>query len=65
MGKEKNTLSLKKVIGQCKICFNKVIWFLKIPISLNRRLAAQTCLAVGEFLLVAKSKEEFLKLQEF
>ena len=41
---------------QLKICFNKVIGFLKKSTSLNTRLAAKTHLTVGEFLLVAKNK---------
>jgi hypothetical protein len=59
MGKEKS-LSLKKVTGHCKICFNKVIEFLKISASSNTRLATKTHIPVGEFLLVAKKKEGFL-----
>jgi hypothetical protein len=47
---------------QFKICFNAVIGFLKKSASLNTRLGAKTHLAVGEFLLVAKIKEWFLKL---
>jgi hypothetical protein len=49
---------------QFKICFNTVIGFLKKSTSLNTRLEAKTHLAVGEFLLVAKNKEWFLKLHE-
>jgi hypothetical protein len=45
-----------------KICFNKLIEFLKKSTSLNTRLAAKTHLAVGEFSLVAKNQEWFLKL---
>jgi hypothetical protein len=41
---------------QIKICFNKVIGFLKKSTSLNTRLAAKTHLAIGEFLLAAKTK---------
>jgi hypothetical protein len=41
---------------QFKICFNKVIGFLKKSTSLNTRFAAKY-LAVGEFLLAAKNKE--------
>jgi hypothetical protein len=47
---------------QFKIYFNKVTGFVKKSTSLNTRLAAKTHLAVGEFLLVAKNKEWFLKL---
>ena len=49
---------------QFKLCFNKVIGFLKKSTSLNTRFAAKTHLAVGEFLLVAKNKECFLKLHK-
>jgi hypothetical protein len=49
---------------QLKICFNKAIRFLKKSTSLNTRLAAKTHLAVGEFLLIAKNKEWFLKLHK-
>jgi hypothetical protein len=56
VGKEEKALSFKKVIGQCKMCFNQVIGLLKISASLNTRLAAKTRLAVGEFLLAAKTK---------
>jgi hypothetical protein len=49
---------------QFKICFNKVIGFLKKSTSLTTRLAAKTHLAVIEFLLVAKNKEWFLKLHK-
>jgi hypothetical protein len=46
------------------MCFNKVIGFLKKSTSLNTRFAAKRHLAVGEFLLVAKNKEWFLKLHK-
>ena len=49
---------------QFKICFNKVTGFLKESTSLNTRFAAKTHLAVGEFLLVARNKEWFLKLHK-
>jgi hypothetical protein len=49
MGKEKKALSLKEVTGQCKISFNRVMWFLKISISLNTKLAAKTHLVAGDF----------------
>jgi hypothetical protein len=49
---------------QFKICINKVIGFLKKSTSLNTRVVAITRLAVGEFLLVAKNKEWFLKLHK-
>jgi hypothetical protein len=49
---------------QFKICFNKVIGFLKKSTLLNTWFAAKTNLAVGEFLLVAKNKEWFLKLRK-
>jgi hypothetical protein len=56
MGKEERALSKKKVINQCKICFNNVIWFLKPSAYLNTRLAAETHHAVGQFLLEAQNK---------
>jgi hypothetical protein len=56
MGRERKALSLKKEIGQCKICLNKAIWFLKISTSTDSRLEAKTYLAVGEFLLVEGRK---------
>jgi hypothetical protein len=61
MGKDKKALSPPppNVIGQCKICFNTVIGFLEIPTYLNTRLEAKTHLAVGEFLVVAKTKGGF------
>jgi hypothetical protein len=49
---------------QFKICFNKVIGFLKKSSSLNTRFAAKTYPTVGEFLLVARNKEWFLKLHK-
>jgi hypothetical protein len=49
---------------QFKICFNKVIGFLKKSTSLNIRFAAKTHLTVGEFLLVAKNKQWLLKLHK-
>ena len=49
---------------QFKICFNKVLGFLKKSTSLNTRFAAKTHLIVGQFLLVAKNKEWFLKLHK-
>ena len=57
------------IITQCskfqlKICFNKVIRFLKKSASRNTTFAAETHLAAGEFLLVAKNKEWFLKLHK-
>ena len=49
---------------QFKICFNELKGFLKKSTSLNTRLAAETHLAVGEFLLVAKNTEWFIKLHK-
>ena len=49
---------------QFKICFNKVIEFLKKSTPLNTRLAAKTHFAVEEFLLVRKNKEWLLKLHK-
>ena len=49
---------------QFKICFDKVIEFLKKLTSLNTRLAAKTHLAVEEFLRIAKNKEWCLKLHK-
>jgi hypothetical protein len=49
---------------QFKICFNEIIGFLNKSTPLNTRFAAKTHLAVGEFLLVAKNKEWFLKLRK-
>jgi hypothetical protein len=47
---------------QFKICFNKIIGFIKKSTPLNTRFAAKTYLAVREFLLVAKNGQWFLKL---
>jgi hypothetical protein len=49
---------------QFRICFNKVMGFLKNSTSLNTRFAAKTHFAVRDFLLVAKNKEWLLKLHK-
>ena len=54
--KEKNNAQHLKKIRQCKICFNELVGFLKISISLKVRLAANPHLTLGVLLLLANKK---------